>query len=225
MGMRKDNKIISVLSLTFMGASNPFPFRHRSPPYYPVLFVLPRLTRILTLLHVIVYSRHAIPRPPHSYRRLPETKKKKLDKKNHLHRDASDGICGMAPLFCVLSRTGRPNFLYRYQLRSRAYKLLHAMASRRVINNRNLRVIPFSQALFLLLFHQIHLAPCPTTPPPLPPTITPLQVTATATATDKGVSAYATLVGPSSSPQSSHSVSVVVVYVTHLPFCPCDPEH
>ena len=98
----------------------------------------------------------------------------------------------------------------RYQIRFRPYKLLHAMAPRRV-NNRNLRVILFSQALLLLLF-QIYLALCPTTPPPLPPTITPLRVTAT----DKGVSAYATLVGPSNSPQSNHSASVVVVYVTLL---------
>jgi hypothetical protein len=93
----------------------------------------------------------------------------------------------------------------------------YAMAPRRV-NNRNLRVIPFSQALLLF---QIYLALCPTTPPPPPPTITPLRLTAT----DKGVSAYATLVGPSNSPQSNLSVSVVVVYVTLLPFCPWDPEH
>ena len=201
----------------FPGRFQHFPLRHRRPPYCPVLFVLPRLTRILSLLCVIVYSQHAIPRPPHSYRRLPETKKK-LDKKT-VHRDASDASLLIVPhrssLLCV-TRPVDQNFNH-YQLRSRTYKLVHAMAPRRV-NNRNLRVIPFSQALLLF---QINLAPCPTTPPPLPPTITPLRLTAT----DKEVPAYATLVGPSNSPQSNHSVSVVDVYVTLLPFCPCDPEH
>ena len=83
----------------------------------------------------------------------------------------------------------------------------------RLFINRNLRVILFSQTLLLLVF-QINLAQCP-------PTITLPRVTAT----DKEVSAYATLVGPSNSPQSNNSLSVEVVYVTLLPFCPCDPEH
>jgi hypothetical protein len=85
--MRKDNKII-VQRMTIVfglyGRFLRFPSRHRSPPYFPLLFVLPRLTRNLSLLDVIVYSRHAIPRTPHSYRRLPETKKP--DKKNHASR-------------------------------------------------------------------------------------------------------------------------------------------
>lgn len=185
---------------------------------YRVLFVFPRLTRILSPLHVIVYSPHPIPRLPHSYRRLPETKKK-ARQKNFGIAMLRCNLCQSCPhrtsLLCV-TRPGGAIFSTTTSF-DRAYKLLHAMASRRV-NNRNLRVIPISQALFFSysLFRSI--SPCPTTPPPPPPTITPLRLRVTAT--DKEASAYATLVGASNSPRSNRSVSVVVAYVTHLPFCP-----
>ena len=79
---------------------------------YRVLFVFPRLTRILSPLHVIVYSPHPIPRLPHSYRRLPETKKR-LDKKTLASR-CSDAISAnpahIALLFCVLQDRVEPYF-------------------------------------------------------------------------------------------------------------------
>jgi hypothetical protein len=83
MGMREDNKLISYVQSA----------KHHNCPSYGIEArrIASSLlscfgSRILSLLHVIVCSQHAIPHPPHSYRRLPETKKNARQKS--LHRDA-----------------------------------------------------------------------------------------------------------------------------------------
>ncbi len=82
--------------------------------HLPVLFVL-------SLLCVIVSSQHVLLTPIG----VCSKQKKNARQKNNLHRDASDAslaIARLAPLFCWVKIWVCP------YLRSRSYKLLHAMA-------------------------------------------------------------------------------------------------
>ena len=121
-----------------MGASGAFPSRHRTPPYCHVLFVLLRLTRTLSPLHVIVYSQHANPHPPRSYRRLPETKKKARQQQKPASRCFG----------CSSNSGGRAIFSTATSYDLARIKYLQVMAPRRVIIDRNLRANLFSPKLF-----------------------------------------------------------------------------